>query len=371
MFVISLSVGQSSHFFFKEPNTQYEFHIYSHGHPIRFTGVPFHRKDTGIFFHTGPRFEPLSKSMLSPKKQSPFYDFKINALTLLSFSIPKQPHMRKNEIWFVPVGGLANRMRAIDSAVALSLETHSKLRIIWFKDHGLNCRFDQLFDPFDIPTVSVTEASWSDLLLYDRPRRKNFFIPRLPQEWLFDSRIYEVQAKKLVQEHFDFHNWAKGKKVYMASFVSFYSPRIEWKIYSIFKPQPNLIREIDARRSGFGPNTIGIHIRRTDNVISIAQSPTHLFIERMEDELKKNCDTTFYLATDSEEDKKRIIDQFGDRVFFSTQKADRNSVEGIQEALIELYLLSHTRQVLGSVYSSFSEAAAQIGNIPCTALQKT
>ena len=372
MFVISLSVGQSSHFFFKEPNTQYEFHIYSHGHPIRFTGVPFHRKDTGIFFHTGPRFEPLSKSMLSPKKQSPFYDFKINALTLLSFSIPKQPHMRKNEIWFVPVGGLANRMRAIDSAVALSLETHSKLRIIWFKDHGLNCRFDQLFDPFDIPTVSVTEDSWSDLLLYDRPRRKNFFIPRLPQEWLFDSCIYEKQIVQLSHENFDFYNWAvQNDKVYIASFISFYPSDEVRKPFSIFKPQHNLIREINNRLARLGEHTIGIHIRRTDNAVAIAQSPTQLFIDRMEDELKKNCDTTFYLATDSEEDKKRIIDQFGDRVFFSTQKADRNSVEGIQEALIELYLLSHTRQVLGSVYSSFSEAAAQIGNIPCTALQKT
>ena len=278
-------------------------------------------------------------------------------------------YMKRSRIYLVPVGGLANRMRAIDSAVALSLKTHSELRIVWFKDCGLNCRFDQLFEPFDIPTVTVVEASKADLFLYDRPRRKNFFIPRLPQKWLFDSCIYEAQVPKLVQGDFDFCRWAENKTVYIASFVQFYSPDTEWKPYAIFKPQPSLAGEIDARRSRFGSNTIGIHIRRTDNAISIAQSPTHLFIDRMEKELRRNCDTTFYLATDSEEDKSRITRQFGDRVFFSTQKADRNSVEGIREALVELYLLSHTCRMWGSVHSSFSETAAQIGNIPYEAIK--
>lgn len=278
-------------------------------------------------------------------------------------------YMKRSRIYLVPVGGLANRMRAIDSAVALSLKTHSELRIVWFKDCGLNCRFDQLFEPFDIPTVTVVEASKTDLFLYDRPRRKNFFIPRLPQKWLFDSCIYETQVPKLVQGDFDFCRWAGNKAVYIASFVQFYSPDTECKPFSIFKPQPSLVREIDARRSRFGSNTIGIHIRRTDNAVSIAQSPTHLFIDRMEKELRKNCDTTFYLATDSEEDKSRITRQFGDRVFFSAQKADRNSVEGIREALVELYLLSHTCRMWGSVHSSFSETAAQIGNIPYEAIK--
>lgn len=108
---------------------------------------------------------------------------------------------------------------------------------------------------------------------------------------------------------------------------------------------------------------MGVHIRRTDNALSIAQSPTRLFIERMKKEIEQNSDTTFYLASDSEEDKRSIVNRFGNRVFTSVHKADRNSLEGMQEALIELYLLSRTRHVLGSVHSSFSETAAQIGKI--------
>ena len=44
--------------------------------------------------------------------------------------------MKKKYILLVPVGGLANRMKAIDSAIKLSRKTNSELHIIWFKDRG-------------------------------------------------------------------------------------------------------------------------------------------------------------------------------------------------------------------------------------------
>ena len=111
----------------------------------------------------------------------------------------------------VPVGGLANRMKAIDSAIKLSRKTNSELHIIWFKDRGLNCRFDQLFEPIDLPNVKITEATWSDYLLYDRPRQKNIFIPHLFQKATFDNCIYEKQALHLFYENFDFYDWAAGE----------------------------------------------------------------------------------------------------------------------------------------------------------------
>lgn len=135
--------------------------------------------------------------------------------------------MKKKYILLVPVGGLANRMKAIDSAIKLSRKTNSELHIIWFKDRGLNCRFDQLFEPIDLPNVKITEATWSDYLLYDRPRQKNIFIPSLFQKATFDNCIYEKQALHLFYENFDFYDWAKNRKVYIASFVYFYSPEDE------------------------------------------------------------------------------------------------------------------------------------------------
>lgn len=39
-------------------------------------------------------------------------------------------------ITLVPVGGLANRMKAIDAAIALAQKVSTELRIIWYKDQG-------------------------------------------------------------------------------------------------------------------------------------------------------------------------------------------------------------------------------------------
>jgi hypothetical protein len=65
-------------------------------------------------------------------------------------------------ITLVPVGGLANRMKAIDSAIALAREVNTGLQIIWYKDQGLNCRFDELFQQIHVDNIRLKEASFLD-----------------------------------------------------------------------------------------------------------------------------------------------------------------------------------------------------------------
>ena len=108
----------------------------------------------------------------------------------------------------VPVGGLANRMKAIDAAIQLISGTDISLKIYWFRDQGLNCRFDQLFEPLNLPQVSLVEASAFDALIYDRPRKRNFYIPRLFQSFLFDDCVYGAEATERMYHHFDFRSWA-------------------------------------------------------------------------------------------------------------------------------------------------------------------
>ena len=90
----------------------------------------------------------------------------------------------------------------------------------------------------------------------------------------------------------------------------------------------------------------------------------------MQEEIGMNGDCQFYVATDSEEEKKRLKDIFGERILTLPRAADRNSITGMQDALVELYVLSHTRKILGSMQSSYSETAAQISNIHCELLTK-
>ena len=272
-------------------------------------------------------------------------------------------------ITFVPVGGLANRMRAIDSAIALAQDANHELQIIWFKDQGLNCSFCDLFQPFSLPGVTVREANKRDLLLQDRPRKKNFYLPALSLSTQYDSKIYEKEVTDLFYQQFDFKQWAqKHRNIWMASYIYFY-PTQE-KRYHIFRPIQALAQQIEERCSSWNTSTIGVHIRRTDHVDSIRQSPTELFIQKMEEIISTNNDTLFYLATDSEEEKQRLTAHFGTRIQTSPHKASRNTKSGIQEGLVELYTLSRASHILGSSNSSYTDAAALLGGIKNEVIMK-
>ena len=275
-----------------------------------------------------------------------------------------------NEITFVPVGGLANRMRAMASAITLAQQTDSKLKVIWLPTWDLYAPFDSLFEPINEERVTLRNASAWDKFTLDRPRRKNLYFPYLFQYITFEEGKYERSFYSLVQQKFDFKEWITSKrKVYMASYHAFY-PYEQSLIGEIFTPIQFIKERIDDRCTQFVNNTIGVHIRRTDNIASIQQSPLVLFFEIVDEELDKDNHTMIYLATDSEEVKLQMRKRYGNRIISSSTPADRNSVAGIQDGLIDMYTLARTRKIYGSFQSSFSEMASQIGGIPLEILKK-
>ena len=129
--------------------------------------------------------------------------------------------MAHNTIALVPAGGLGNRMKAIAAGLALADSIGSQIRILWFQDWGLGCRFDQLFQltpPFD---CCLREASAIDKVLFDRPRRKNLYIPRLFERLFNDVCIEEEEATKKMDESYDFTSLCRNKRVWISSHVYF------------------------------------------------------------------------------------------------------------------------------------------------------
>ncbi|MBQ8361810.1 MAG: glycosyl transferase [Bacteroidaceae bacterium] len=268
----------------------------------------------------------------------------------------------KKQLTYIPVGGLGNRMRGIASAIHLAEKVEADLLIVWFKDQGLNCRFDELFQPLVHENVDITlrEAAFADKVLMDRPRKKNLFIPCIFQRIMFDSCLYELDIDGLRANGFDFQDWAsKAKKPYIASYSNFF-PNNEKKRLAIFKPTDELQARIEEVCSSFDGNTIGLHIRRTDHTVAIAQSPTELFDNAI---LQFEGKNNFYLATDSEEEKQHFKETFGDLITTSPTKAVRSTTEGIKDAVVELYVLSRTSRIIGSAQSTYSIAAAEISGI--------
>ena len=257
---------------------------------------------------------------------------------------------------FIPVGGLANRMRSIHSAISLC--ENDKMQIYWFKDQGLNCRFEHIFKPIPLPYVTLKEASIWDKALFDRPRKKNLHIPRLYQKLCFDACLYEQETQ---EGYLDFQQWKKKhRSVYLASYNQFFQPTQHLK--NLFIPIESIQERINHICSEYIKQVIGIHIRRGDHDIAIQKSPIELFIAEMEQEIEKEPLTNFFLATDSEKEKAILTKRFGNRIITSKDAANRNTTEGIQQAVVDLYALSRTNKILGSFYSSFSEIAAQIGS---------
>ena len=127
-----------------------------------------------------------------------------------------------SRITFIPVGGLANRMRAIASAFDLAIKTESSLNVVWIKDWALNSPFHELFQPINEDVITLRDASVIDKLMLDRPRRKNLYLPHIYQKLYFQSSLYERSITPLCREEFDFVNWAKGdKELYFASYTNF------------------------------------------------------------------------------------------------------------------------------------------------------
>lgn len=59
-------------------------------------------------------------------------------------------------LYVEPCGGLCNRMRVIASGLNLAKQYNEKIKVIWRLDKGLNCRFEDIFEP-------VLDEAWTDI----------------------------------------------------------------------------------------------------------------------------------------------------------------------------------------------------------------
>lgn len=76
--------------------------------------------------------------------------------------VAKYLMMSKGSLLFVPVGGLANRMRAVASAYNLARHTGVNLSVVWFGDWAVNARFCNIFEP--VNGLCLRDATFSALL---------------------------------------------------------------------------------------------------------------------------------------------------------------------------------------------------------------
>lgn len=79
--------------------------------------------------------------------------------------------------------------------------------------------------------------------------------------------------------------------------------------------------------------------------------------------MKKDANTKFYLASDDDHVKDILEEKFPDSIITIREDVDRNTLEGMKFAVVDLFCLSKTQKIIGSVFSSYSQIAAELGNI--------
>lgn len=264
-----------------------------------------------------------------------------------------------------PIGGLANRMRAMASAISFAEKHNYNGRIIWAKNSDLYAAFSDLFIPDFIPWPIKNISEFQEVLFYDFPRKKNLFLGSLFTHGRYNSKISDENNLSSIcagNRYELLDTLIKPEKTLIKSGLNFY-PYSNELYRNLFHPNKHIESEVEKITCKFSADTIGIHIRQTDNSMSIKYSPVELFITKIKATLKAKPTTKFFLATDDYNIKKLLKNEFGYSIITNDIVISRKTVEGMQNALIEMLLLSKTKEIWGSFYSSFSEAAATLGDI--------
>lgn len=249
-----------------------------------------------------------------------------------------------------PSGGLCNRIRVINSGWRLARERQERLLILWNCNSELNCPFHALFQPItEFKITNIHSVADPRKLFYQKTARnyltnEDILSHRTPDGSLTPSYVQSLQGN-----------------TYIFTWESFYP----CEDYHLFRPIAPLQSRIDKITSSFGPSCIGVHIRRTDNQPAIGKSSTDAFLTAMRLELSQNPDTQFYLATDSPEEESLLRTTFPGHILSNQDRClRRDTKEGIEDALLDLYCLASTQKIIGSYFSSFTDIAADMHKIP-------
>lgn len=253
-----------------------------------------------------------------------------------------------------PIGGLCNRLRSIDSAIALSEKIEKPVHVVWICNSEINCKFSALFD--------VPEKIHSLTEIKIKTRTVRFSLEKLAD--LFFSNLNNCCLKHiedLSESEALLPRLTTANKIYIRTDQPFYPPATP---FTHFTPKTPLQKIIDSYRD---TNMVGVHIRRSDNIKATMHGPLNKFIQCMQEEVDKDARVKFFIATDEPHKEAQLRKIFKDRIVTHKKRSlDRNNPLAIQDAVIDLYCLANCRLLIGSYWSSFTDAAWQINQISKT-----
>jgi hypothetical protein len=265
--------------------------------------------------------------------------------------------------------GLANKLRVIESVVSLVKDLDCPADIIWAPEWQMVAHYRDLFEPSGL--FSVTDH---DKFRYSR---SSFSVKtyKKPLSALI-NRYYGIELafndvdifRQVRPGHWDIRAMVEGKTAYIDTCHNFYSYHYN---FSWIKPVPAIADTVGRFEEIIkNKKCIGLHIRRTDNLSSVENSPDYLFENAIREEISRDPSSVFFLATDDYKTQAHFIDLFGaGRILAHPKKFGRDSVKAIQDAVVDWMLLTRCRKLYCSYFSSFSETAIAVSKAPSITLK--
>lgn len=203
-----------------------------------------------------------------------------------------------------PVGGMANRLRFLDCFAYLARETGARLVVRWGND-GMNCDFERLFET-NFPVTEIVNT---------RKHKEESRILRKKREILDRVRGFKnIQRGDTAAIAGDMTRWKKivaDSSIVMRAdhrFIRTPDP------YDWLRIREEILRRVDDITDSWGPNVLGVHIRRTDNEWWKKRSPTSGFIEKIDAAIDENESIEIFLASDSDDEVRYLQNRYGRRI---------------------------------------------------------
>lgn len=265
--------------------------------------------------------------------------------------------MNRLELTIVPIGGLANRMRIIMSILYLSASSQDSIPIciVWRSNKECRAWFEELFLPIKQDNIVFSHGSYAD----EVSSRNNLWLPTLLRIGRYTIWKDDISPSVFPVEKF----LEREGKVHLSTCHALCDYNQE-SVKEIFRPRQNIMGKVESFTENFSAHTLGVHIRRTDNKQSIMHSPLSEFEKRIDTYMEEFADAKIFLCSDEKRVKDFFRQRYGDRLLTRQAVLSRNSLEGMQDAVADLWCLSRTQTVIGSYYSSFSDTATEIGGQP-------
>jgi hypothetical protein len=260
-----------------------------------------------------------------------------------------------------PYGGLGNRIRVLYSILGINQELNHQIKILWNCNAELNCPFEELFVcPDKCQIRNIKQGLYQKAYQFSLSKLR--FSELRP--FIYDLVLYDRKIVNIRRENGNFHDLLKNhKSIYIETCHHFFKGS---KITDFLTINPAIEKKAQTIYQNFDSPVYGIHVRTTDNLISKKYSPSTAFKELIREKLRNESDARFFLATDSKRVEQEFQNEFKDKIITSNNdELERNSKQGIKNALIDMICLSRTKKIYGSFYSSFSKISAKLSGIEC------